>query len=108
MAKPLLKGIGASEGRIKGKVVIILTPKEVSKIKSGNILVTQTTNPLFTPALLKAAALITDTGGKLCHGAVVARELGIACIVGTGKATKVLKDGMEIVIDGKKGIIYCE
>lgn len=107
MAKLLLKGIGASEGRIKGRVVIILTPEKVSKIESGEILVTQTTNPLFSPALIKAAALITDTGGKLCHGAVVARELGIPCIVGTGKATKVLKDGMEIIVDGKKGTVYC-
>lgn len=103
-----LKGIGANQGTIKGKAVIILTPNEISKIESGDILVTETTNPLFTSAILKAKALVTDLGGALSHRAIVARELNIPCVVGTGKATKVLKDGQDIIVDGKEGVIYYE
>lgn len=106
MRKLLLKGIGASEGTVKGKAVIILIPKETSKIKTGDILVAKTTNPLFTPAILKSKALVTDTGGVLCHAAIVARELDIPCVVGANNATKILKDGQEIVVNGKEGVVY--
>lgn len=104
--KIILKGIPANPGRIKGRVKIILNPSESSKIQKGDILVTEITNPFFTPAILKASAVITDKGGALCHSAIVARELNIPCIVGTEKATKILKDNQEIIIDGKKGVIY--
>jgi pyruvate,water dikinase len=102
----LLKGISASSGVVIGKARLILDPSHNSKIKKGEILVTEITNPLFTPAILRAGALITDVGGALSHAAIIARELGIPAIVGTAKATKVLKDGMQVVVDGKKGVIY--
>lgn len=104
--KPILKGIGASRGIARGKVKVVLDPKDVSKVKDGEILVTVMTNPLFTTAMAKARAIVTDVGGLLCHAAIVSRELGIPCVVGTEKATKVLKDGMEVIVDGSKGVIY--
>jgi len=106
--KILLKGLGASAGIATGKVRLILDPSHNSKMRKGDILVAPITNPLFTPAIIKASAIITDLGGALSHSAVVARELGIPAIVGTQKATKVLKDNMLITIDGKKGIIYAK
>jgi len=104
----ILKGIPASPGIAQGKAKIILFPSECKKMKKGDILVASITNPLFTPAIIKAAGVITDLGGVLSHSAVVARELSIPAVVGSKKATKVLKDNMLIVIDGKKGIIYAK
>lgn len=103
-----IKGIAASWGKVRGRVRIICDLKDVSKMNRGEILVAEYTNPLFTSAILKASAVITDTGGKLCHGAIVARELGIPAVVGTHKATKVLENGIEVRVDGKTGIIYYE
>ena len=106
--KIILKGIPASAGIIKGKVKIILNPSQNSKMKEGDILVTEMTTPLFASAIIDASAIITDFGGILSHSAIVARELGIPAVVGTKKATKILKNNMSIIIDGKKGIIYAE
>jgi len=106
--KIILKGTPASPGQAKGKVKIILKPTQLFKMKEGNILVTQATNPLFTPAIIKASGIITDLGGVLSHSAVVAREMGIPAVVGTKEATKILKDNMIITLDGKKGIIYAK
>ncbi len=102
----ILKGIPASAGIAKGKVKIILDPSENSKMKKGDILVTEMTNPLFLPAIQRAKAIITDVGGLLCHAAIVSRELGIPCVVGTKRATKILKDNQKIKVDGEKGTIY--
>ena len=104
--KIILRGIGASAGVVKGKVKIILSPSEIKKIKEGDVLVTIMTNPLFVPAMKKASAIITDKGGITCHAAIVSRELGIPCVVGTKKATQILKDNMEIIVDGKNGKIF--
>jgi len=104
--KIILKGISASAGIVKGKARIILDPSENSKMKKGDILVTEMTNPLFLPAIQKAKAIITDVGGLLCHAAIVSRELGIPCVVGTKRATKILKDNQKIKVDGEKGTIY--
>ncbi|RLG21451.1 hypothetical protein DRN74_02725 [Candidatus Micrarchaeota archaeon] len=104
--KIILKGMPASPGVAKGKVKIILSPSDNSKIREGEILVTVMTNPLYVTAIQKAKAIITDVGGMLCHAAIVARELGIPCVVGTEKATKILKDGMEVVVNGSEGKIH--
>lgn len=106
MAKVLLKGIPASPGQISGRVKILQSPQDDQKMKEGEILVTKTTNPLFTPALIKASAVVTDFGGTLCHTAIVARELAIPAVVGTQKATEILKDDMEIIVNGTKGTLY--
>jgi len=104
--KLLLRGTPASPGKVQGKVKVILDPKECKKMKKGEILVTVMTDPLYLPAIEKAKAIITDIGGLLSHAAIIARELGIPCIVNTKKATKVLKDGVEVIVDGTKGMIY--
>jgi pyruvate,water dikinase len=105
--KVLLKGIGASLGEYKGRVKIVFSPEEASKkIKKGDILVTSLTEPSFVPIMKKAGAIVTNTGGVLSHAAIVSRELGIPCVVGTRKATEVLKDEMEVFVNGLKGLIY--
>ncbi|WP_290596684.1 MULTISPECIES: pyruvate, water dikinase [unclassified Archaeoglobus] len=102
----LLKGLGASPGIASGKVKVIFSEKEISKVEEGDILVTTMTTPDMVPAMKRAAAIVTDEGGMTCHAAIVSRELGVPAIVGTKEATKVLKDGMIVTVDGEKGIIY--
>lgn len=102
----ILKGIAASPGIVKGKAKIILGPKQLGKMDDENILVVPYTSPDYTPAILKASAIVTDIGGKLSHAAIVSRESGIPCVVSTGEATKKLKDNEEIIVNGTKGIVY--
>lgn len=104
--KTILKGIPASPGLAEGEVKIILDPKECGKLKRGDILITEMTTPLYTTAIMKAKAIVTDIGGLLSHAAIVARENRIPCIVGTEKATKALKDGQRIIVDGTEGKVY--
>lgn len=101
----ILKGQGASPGIATGVVKIVESPRKLEKIRKGDILVTQMTSPDFVPAMKKAAAIVTDKGGITSHAAIVSRELGIPCIVGTGEATKLLKDGMVVTVDGKSGVV---
>ena len=103
--KIILKGIAASPGIIQGKVKILLSPADANKMDEGDILVAPETNPEYTLAILKAGAIITDFGGMLSHPAIVAREMGIPGVVGTKKATKTLKDGMEVIVNGYDGTI---
>ncbi len=102
----LLKGIVASEGNVRGTVKIIKDVTDEPNIAEGSIIVTPYTTPLMSLVLSKAKALITDFGGITSHGAVIAREFGIPCIVATNNATKFLKDGQEIFFNGKTGEIY--
>ncbi|BFI73177.1 phosphoenolpyruvate synthase [Nanoarchaeota archaeon] len=105
-AKVLLKGIAASPGIGVGKVKIILSPEEFDKFEEGDVLVTKMTNPDYEPLMAKASAIVTDEGGHLSHAAIVSRELGKPAVVGTGEATKILKDGMIITVDGTHGVVY--
>jgi len=105
-AKILTKGLGASPGVGVGKVKIIHSAKEIKRMERGEILVTDMTTPDFVPAMKKAAAIVTNTGGMTSHAAIVSRELGVPCIVGTGDATTVLTDGMDVSVDGSHGIVY--
>jgi len=102
----LLKGQAASIGKISGRVKIIHSPSELSKVKKGDILVTKMTNPSFVPAMRKAKAIITDEGGPTSHAAIVSRELGIPCVVGTSEATKILKENELVTVDGDQGLVY--
>lgn len=104
--KIILKGVPASPGIAEGKVTIITDAKEQDKMADGNILVTHYTTPLFIPAIIKSLGIITDEGGSMCHAAIIAREFGIPCVVGTKEATKKIKDGMEVIVDGTKGYVY--
>ena len=87
------------------KVRIILDPKKTAHFKRGEILVAPMTSPDYIFAMKKSAAVITDAGGLTSHVAIVSRELGIPCIVGTKIATKVLKDGDLVEVDANKGIV---
>lgn len=100
-----LKGIPASSGKVKGKVKIVLSENDFSKFKPGMILVTKSTNPVWTPLIAIAKGVITDLGGSLSHAAIVSREFGIPAVVGTQKATGLLKDNQEVEIRGEEGLI---
>ncbi|EJG06553.1 phosphoenolpyruvate synthase [Methanofollis liminatans DSM 4140] len=102
----LLEGNGASPGVASGPVIIVHDIKDLGKVKEGDILVTKMTNPDMVPAMRKVAGIVTDEGGMTCHAAIVSRELGTPAVVGTKKATKTLKDGDIITLDGEKGIVY--
>ncbi|WP_297479127.1 phosphoenolpyruvate synthase [Thermococcus sp.] len=102
----ILKGLGASPGIGAGKVVIIFDASEIDKVKEGDVLVTTMTNPDMVPAMKRASAIVTDEGGRTCHAAIVGRELGIPTVVGTKEATKKLKDGMLVTVDGTRGVVY--
>ena len=95
-----------SPGIASGTVKIISAASEISKIKQGDILVTQMTNPDFVPAMRRASAIVTDRGGATSHAAIVSRELGIPAVVGTDMATKMLKNGEVITVNGFQGKIY--
>jgi pyruvate,water dikinase len=104
--KVLVSGLGASPGVATGIVSIITSGKELNKIKPGDIMVTKMTMPDMVPGMKRAGAIVTDEGGMACHAAIVSRELGCPAVVGTKKATAILKDGMEVTVDGRKGMVF--
>ena len=102
----ITSGLGASPGLAMGKVVIYEVGMSLDVIKNGDILVTKMTMPDMVPAMSRAAGIVTDEGGMTCHAAIISRELGTPCVVGTGNATQIMKDGMEITVDGTTGTVY--
>ncbi len=107
--KEITRGMGLGNKIAVGKARIIHSPLESHKLRPGEILITEKTDPDWDPILKKAAGIITDQGGRTSHAAIVAREVGAAAIVGTLNATKTIKDGQEITIscaDGDTGVVY--
>ena len=106
----LVKGLPASPGRVSGIAHVILSPNLIDNFKEGEILVTEMTAPDWVPAMKKAKAIVTDSGGMTCHASIVSRELGIPCVVGTKSrgtsATTKIETGMQITVDATNGIIY--
>ncbi|HWR71135.1 MAG TPA: phosphoenolpyruvate synthase [Dehalococcoidia bacterium] len=102
----LFSGLPASPGVAAGKTEIILQPSDIVNLKEGEVLVAEMTTPDFVPAMKRAAAIITDRGGRTCHAAIVARELGVPCVVGTGNATNILKEKQLVTVDGYTGRVY--
>ncbi len=102
----ILSGSPASPGIGVGLVKIIMSPHEIGKVKVGDVLVAPQTNPDYVPAMKKAAAIVTEKGGRTSHAAIVSRELGIPAIVGAEGATKILQEGMVITVNGLTGEIY--
>jgi len=101
-----IKGVIAQAGKIiTGKAKIIVSTKEAGKFKKNDVLITPMTHPEYIGIMKKAAAIITDEGGITCHAAIISRELGIPCIIGTKIATQVLKDGDLVEVDTSKGIV---
>ncbi|OUJ18166.1 Phosphoenolpyruvate synthase/pyruvate phosphate dikinase PpsA [Methanonatronarchaeum thermophilum] len=102
----IVEGLGASPGIGAGTVKIVKNLDELDKVKEGDILVTSMTTPDMVPAMKKASAIVTDEGGLTCHAAIVSRELSTPAVVGANGASKTLKDGEEVTVDGEKGKIY--
>ncbi len=102
---PELKGAIAYKGVASGRVRVVLTKEHIKEFEGGEILVTTMTTPEFVPAMKKAAAIVTNEGGVLCHAAIVARELKVPCVIGTGHATKVFETGDYIEVDADHGMV---
>ncbi len=105
-AEPILTGSPSSPGMAAGPVKIIRSASEIDKVKEGDVLVAEMTTPDFVPAMKRAAAIVTERGGRTCHAAIVSRELGIPCVVGAEKATTTLKQEQVVTVDGSGGKIF--
>jgi len=106
-AKVVVKGLAASPGIAYGTAKVCLSVEDAHKLmKKGDILVTTMTNPDWVPYMRLASAIITDEGGMTCHAAIVSRELGIPCIVGTREATKKMSAGKDYTVDANTGVVY--
>jgi pyruvate,water dikinase len=101
----LASGLGASPGRGCGRVRVVTTPADALSLVAGEVLVAAMTSPDWVPAMRRAAAVVTDSGGMTCHAAIVSRELGIPCVVGTRTATSTLRTGDLVTVDGRGGVV---
>ncbi|MFA5954812.1 MAG: PEP-utilizing enzyme [Patescibacteria group bacterium] len=99
------RGLAASTGKVVGRVKVLKSVKEVNKIQRGDILVAVMTRPDYISAMKLAAAIVTDEGGVTSHAAIISRELGIPCIIGTKIATEVLKDGDLVEVNANHGVV---
>jgi pyruvate,water dikinase len=103
--KELVRGLGAAPGSAAGAVRVVASREDAARLSDGEILVTHMTAPDWVPLMRRAAAIVTDSGGMTCHAAIVSRELGIPCVVGTADATKVLRDGQMVTVDAGRGTV---
>lgn len=104
-SKVLLRGLGGAPGSASGAARILSSLQEASALGDGDVLVTHMTAPDWLPLMRRASAIVTDSGGMTCHAAIVSRELGIPCVVGTGEATKRLRDGEIVTVDATRGVV---
>lgn len=102
----ILEGAPASPGVAFGPARIVRGPEDIDLVQEGDILVASMTTPDFVPAMKRAAGIVTDEGGRLCHAAIVSRELGVPCVVGSENATTTLKVGQDVTVDGSRGVVY--
>jgi len=105
-APVLLSGVAASPGLASGPVKIVTEVSQIDRVHDGDILVAEMTTPDFVPAMKRAAAILTNRGGRTAHAAIVSRELGIPCVVGAEQATTTLREGQVITVDGSHGKVY--
>ena len=103
-----LKGVAASPGLVTGKACVLHGPEDFKQMQTGDVLVAKITTPAWTPLFVRASALVTDIGGPLSHGSIVAREYGIPAVLGTGKATSRIRSGDIVTVDGYKGLVTLE
>lgn len=106
---PLVTGVAVGEKIGQGKAQVLLDPDKIRSFKPGEVLVTSMTDPAWEPIMKRASAIVTDRGGRTCHSAIISRELGIPCIVGSGKGTELLKNGTDITVscaEGDRGNVY--
>ena len=104
-AAVLIRGLGASPGIASGAVRRVDNASAGNTLRDGEVLVTHMTSPDWVPVMRRAGAIVTDTGGMTSHAAIVSRELGVPCIVGTHDATRVLHDGVSVTVDGSAGTV---
>jgi len=100
-----IRGFAASSGVVEGPACVVRSVEEISRLKPGDILVCQVTNPTWAPIFQKIAGAVSDIGGSMSHAAIVAREYGLPAVVGTGSATSRIKDGQRIRVDGGRGVV---
>jgi pyruvate,water dikinase len=103
-----LRGFAVSHGRVSAPASVIRSPEDFSKMEPGTILVCPTTTPAWTPLFSQARGLVTDIGGVLAHGSIVAREFGIPAVLGTGEASQRIRHGQRITVDGDWGLVLLE
>ncbi|HUB53631.1 MAG TPA: phosphoenolpyruvate synthase, partial [Mycobacterium sp.] len=99
----LVRGLSAAPGSAAGSIRVLMRPEDGTQLSDGEVLVAPMTNPDWLPTIRRAAALVTETGGMTCHAAIVARELGVPCVVGARHATTELHDGTMVTVDGTRG-----
>ena len=107
--RTLVSGLSIGEAVTTGRVCLIESPRDIERFVDGAILVTRTTDPDWVPIMQRAAAIVTDHGGRTSHAAIVSRELGLPAIVGTGNATQLLHDEQEVTVscaEGEQGFVY--
>ena len=95
----------ASSGVVEGPACVVKSVEEIARVRDGDVLVCQITNPTWAPIFQKIAGAVSDIGGSMSHAAIVAREFGLPAVVGTGTATSRIKDGQRIRVDGGRGIV---
>lgn len=103
-----LRGTAASRGIASGTVRLVMDLTDATSLQPGEILVTTMTRPEMGVALDRAAAFVTDEGGRMAHAAIIAREMKKPCVIGTGEATRLLRDGMSVTVDGDNGLVTIE
>jgi pyruvate,water dikinase len=101
-------GIAASPGYVTGKACVLRSPEDFDQMEQGAILVARMTTPAWTPLFAMAGGIVTDIGGPLSHGSIVAREYRIPAVLGTVAATHVIKNGQQITVNGDTGIVTLE
>jgi pyruvate,water dikinase len=100
-----IRGFAASQGVVEGTARVVKSVDEIARLRQGDILVCQITNPTWAPVFQKIGAAVSDIGGSMSHMAIVAREYGLPAVVGTGTATRKIKDGQRIRVDGGRGVV---
>ena len=101
-----LRGIGVSPGKVTGRARVITDPLRDAEIKPGEILVAPVTDAAWSPLFVTAAAAVVEIGGPLSHGSIVAREFGLPCVVNASSATRIIKTGQTITVDGGRGKVH--
>jgi pyruvate,water dikinase len=101
----VIKGVAASPGMASGVARVLHGPEDFGQMKPGDVLVAPITTPAWTPLFAMASAIVTDIGGPLSHGSIVAREYGIPAVLGTGVATRRIQDGQTVTVDGSAGTV---
>src|SRR5690606_15749497 len=107
--RKLVTGLSIGDAIVTGRVCLIESARDIAQFVEGAVLVTQNTDPDWVPIMKRAAAIITDRGGRTSHAAIVSRELGLPAIVGTGDATRLLHDEQEVTVscaEGDQGYVY--